>query len=77
MEHLAQPQGTSPCAAQAKGARLRPWLIGVLVLAIAIALYAGWGWLAAVGATTVLIAFAPCLVMCALALCMDRKSKRE
>ena len=77
MEHgnLAQPRKRSGCDADAEGARLRPWLIGAVVLAIAIVAYAGWSWLAAVGATTVLIALAPCLVMCALALCMGRQRK--
>ena len=75
MEHgnLAPPQERSHCFSQVTGASRRPWLIGAAVLMLAIALYAGWDWLAALGVTTVLIAFAPCLAMCALALCTRPK----
>lgn len=48
---------------------------GMIVLALAaagIALYLGWGWLAAVGLAPLLLALAPCAAMCALGLCMNR-----
>jgi hypothetical protein len=79
MEHAetARTPATSACAARGWAALARPWLIGAAVLALAIALYAGWDWLAALGVTTVLIAFAPCLAMCALGLCMGRQKKGE
>lgn len=69
----------SCCAVQAGPARARPWwLIGGAVLAVPLLLYGGWDWLAATGLSTVLIVMAPCLVMCALGLCMGRgKSKGE
>lgn len=69
----APVQKSPACAAPRSMVRARAWLIGMAVLGLAIALYAGWDWLAALGVTTVLIAFAPCLVMCALGLCMRQK----
>ena len=60
----------SCCAEPARsvGGR-RAWVIaGALV--VPLALYAGWDWLAATGFATILVAAAPCLLMCALGLCM-------
>ena len=74
----AATQEGSCCAAPAKQASLRPWLIGGAVLAVPLLLYGGWDWLVAAGLSTLIIAAAPCLVMCALGLCMGRgKSKSE
>jgi hypothetical protein len=71
-------QEGSCCAAQSAPARSRRWwLIGGAALALPLALYAGWDWLAATGLATVLIALGPCLAMCALGLCMRGKSKTE
>lgn len=71
-------QQASCCAAPAKQASLRPWLIGGAVLAVPLLLYGGWDWLVATGLATVLVAVGPCLAMCALGLCMGRgKSKSE
>lgn len=47
----------------------RRWLVVGLVV-LAIGLWLGWDWLAAVGALPVLLALAPCAAMCALGLCM-------
>ena len=58
------------CAGRGWIVRGRAWLISAALLAVGLALYAGWDWLAALGVTSVLIAFAPCLAMCALGLCM-------
>ena len=46
---------------------------GLAVAAGASAL--NWSWLAAIGATSVILALAPCAVMCALGLCMMPKKK--
>ncbi|MEP0315606.1 MULTISPECIES: hypothetical protein [Alphaproteobacteria] len=50
---------------------------GLLILA-AVAVAGGlafnWSWLAAVGAAPLILALAPCAVMCALGLCMNRMS---
>jgi hypothetical protein len=74
----AATQEGSCCAVPAKQASLRPWLIGGAVLAVPLLLYGGWDWLVAAGLSTFIIAAAPCLVMCALGLCMGRgKSKSE
>jgi hypothetical protein len=68
----------SCCVARSAPARSRRWwLIGGAVLALPLALYAGWDWLAATGLVTVLVAVGPCLAMCALGLCMRGKSKTE
>ena len=67
----------SCCAVPAvRKGRWRPWLIGGAVL-VPIALYGGWDWLVAAGLSTFIIAVAPCLVMCALGLCMRGQSKDE
>lgn len=67
----------SCCAAPAgRTSRWRPWLIGGAVV-VPIALYGGWDWLVAAGLSTFIIAMAPCLVMCALGLCMRSKSNDE
>jgi len=59
---------------QASVVKHRAWLIGSALLAVSLALYAGWAWLTAAGIAGVLIALAPCLVMCAIGLCASRAS---
>jgi len=53
--------------------RLRPRvaLIGALAVA-AVGLALNWSWLVAAGVAPILLAIAPCAVMCALGLCMNR-----
>ncbi len=53
----------------------RGLLIGGAVL-VAAGLALGWNWLTAVGAAPILIGLAPCLVMCALGLCMQQMTSR-
>lgn len=49
--------------------RRRRWLlVGVLVIALSI--WLGWEWLAALGALPLLLSLLPCVAMCALGLCM-------
>ena len=65
-------------AHQAAKPTARWWWIGALAFASALALYAGWGWLAATGLSAIVVALAPCLAMCALGLCMrGGKAKGE
>jgi hypothetical protein len=48
---------------------------GLLVTAVAVLVIGGalnWSWLVAIGIAPLLIAIAPCAVMCALGLCMSR-----
>lgn len=52
-------------------------LLGVAAIGIPLALWGGWDWLAATGLATILIAVAPCLVMCALGVCMARGGKSK
>lgn len=50
---------------------------GLLILAgvtVAAGLALNWSWLAAVGAAPLIVALLPCAAMCALGLCMSRKS---
>lgn len=69
------PSSTGCCPPRAASRGRTVWLIGIGALAVAVALYAGWGWLAATGVAAVLLSLAPCLVMCGLGLCaMRRKS---
>ena len=57
---------------RAAGGRRLMW--GVAVLAIAAALALGWEWLTAVGVASLLVSVLPCLAMCALGLCMNRRA---
>jgi hypothetical protein len=41
--------------------------------AVGLGLFFGWGWLVAVGVAPLLISAAPCVLMCALGLCMLRR----
>ena len=65
------------CAPAAKSGWMNPRyvLIGVALAGGAGALVLGWDWLVAAGAASVILAIAPCLVMCALGLCMHRMEK--
>ncbi len=50
----------------------RKGLILLTVAAVGAGLFLNWGWLVAAGIAPVLLAVAPCAVMCALGLCMNR-----
>jgi hypothetical protein len=52
----------------------RAWLV-VGTLVIAAGLLLNWSWLVAAGLAPLLIAFAPCAVMCALGICMLNHGK--
>lgn len=67
------------CAPAAKSGWLsrRNLLIGVALAGGAGALVLGWDWLVAAGVASIIIVMAPCLVMCALGLCMNRQSKSD
>lgn len=58
--------------------RFRPYLggrRGLIILSVSALLMGGvlsWDWLVAVGLAPLIIAVAPCAVMCALGLCMNR-----
>ena len=54
----------------------RSGLIAALVLAlIGAGLWLNWGWVAAIGAAPLILALAPCAVMCGLGYCAMCKSK--
>jgi len=65
------------------GHYIRPYLggrRGMLIMAVVLVVIAGalnWNWLVAVGLAPLLIAVAPCAVMCALGLCMSRMGGRS
>ena len=59
--------------------RLRPLLsdrrvliFGAIVLAV-IGMWANWGWVVALGLAPLILAFAPCAIMCAFGFCMMGK----
>ena len=66
------------CCAPATNSRWlnrRNGLTGVALAGGIAALFFGWDWLVAAGVASIIIAIAPCLVMCALGLCMNRKAE--
>jgi len=67
------------CAPAVKSGWLNPrnLLIGVVLAGGTGALVLGWDWLVAAGLASIIVAVAPCLVMCALGLCMQRTGKSE
>lgn len=67
------------CVPAVKSAWLNPrnLLIGATLAGGAGALVLGWDWLVAAGVASIILAVAPCLVMCALGLCMQRGGKRD
>lgn len=57
--------------------QLRSWrgmIVAAVILAVS-ALWFGWPWLVAAGLAPLILAMAPCAVMCALGLCMHRPGK--
>ena len=66
----------SCCAVPPRRLWTRSWLLAGGVL-VAFALYAGWEWLAATGIATLLVVLAPCLLMCALGVCMQREKSKS
>jgi hypothetical protein len=76
---------TSQTAATGKSSLVQDWLaavrywlggrrglIGLTVVLGLAAIALNWGWLVAVGVAPLLLAFAPCAVMCAIGLCAMR-----
>lgn len=61
------------CSASASGGSLnrRALYIG-LGIGAAAGVFFGWEWLVAIGAASLIIALAPCLIMCALGVCAMR-----
>lgn len=77
MQNATEVKATGPasqcCSPAASGGAVnrRTLYIG-LGVAGAAGLFLGWDWLVAVGAASIIIAIAPCLIMCGLGLCMNR-----
>ena len=67
------------CAPAVKSGWLnqRNLLMGIALAGGAGALVLGWDWLVAASLASIILAVAPCLVMCALGLCMNRQSKSD
>jgi hypothetical protein len=67
---------------QPSGGVLRSWISDRRVLAVAglavtgTGLGLGWDWLTAVGVAPLIVSAAPCLIMCALGLCMMGRSRQ-
>ena len=62
---------------------IRSWLgnrmaLGIAGTAVTVAgLSLGWDWLTAIGAAPLILSVAPCLVMCALGMCMMGKGRQS
>jgi hypothetical protein len=54
----------------------RGWFFMAAVIAFAGGV-SGWDWLVAAGIAPILVSLAPCLVMCALGLCMKRSPGKD
>lgn len=52
----------------------RRFLILALMAVVGTAFYLNWGWLAAIGAAPLILAVAPCAVMCGFGVCAMCKS---
>ena len=72
-----------PAADRTSGARSgwrsigrRGWLL-ITAVGVAGGLYLNWGWAVAIGLAPILIAVAPCAVMCGLGLCVLGGSKNS
>jgi hypothetical protein len=52
----------------------RGWLVAAVALIVSGAVF-NWGWLTAIGAAPLILAFAPCALMCAVGLCAKGGSK--
>lgn len=52
----------------------RGLILGAMAL-IGAGLWLNWGWVAAIGAAPLILALAPCAIMCGLGLCMMGGSK--
>ncbi len=65
------------CAPPTKSGWLKPrnLLISLALVGGTGALVLGWDWVVAAGLASIIIGLAPCLVMCALGLCMNRQKK--
>lgn len=74
-QKTASAQDCCTPATRSQWLNQRNVLISVALLGGISALSFGWDWLAAAGVASIIIAIAPCLVMCALGLCMSRMSK--
>lgn len=80
MQSLGIVKPSSPTLDRA--GMLRAWIGDRRVLAVAglavvgTGVAFGWNWLAAVGIAPLIVSAAPCLVMCALGLCMMGKGRQ-
>jgi len=82
-ESAARPAVASCCSTATFPANtVRSWLGNRRVLAVAglalgsTGLALGWDWLTAVGIAPLIVATAPCLIMCALGMCMMGKASK-
>ena len=68
-------QSTAQGAGSARPAVSRRLLWGIAgIAAITTAVAFGWEWLTAIGLASVLVSVLPCVAMCALGLCMNRRA---
>jgi hypothetical protein len=75
-----KPEATQSDSVPTTVQRARTWALspqgltvtGIAIVAIGLVL--NWSWLVAVGAAPLILSLAPCVVMCALGLCMSMRN---
>lgn len=70
-------KATQICCEAPSHSILRDWRLWLAVAAVAVVggLAFNWSWFIAVGVAPLLLSLLPCVVMCALGLCMGAKRK--
>ena len=82
MQSIEIAKPTAGLLANDRARTFRSWIGDRRVLAVAglaiafTGLALGWNWLAAVGIAPLIVSAAPCLLMCALGLCMMGKGQK-
>lgn len=75
--HKTNAQNCCAPAASSRWQNPRNLLIAIALAGGVGALFYGWDWLVAAGVASIIIALAPCLVMCVLGLCMSHHNKSD
>jgi hypothetical protein len=75
-----KPEAAQSDSAATTAQRIRSWALspqGLTITGIAavvVGLTLSWSWVVALGVAPLILALGPCLVMCALGLCMDMRN---
>ena len=75
----AEPEAAQDYRAPTTSQRLRSWVLSPQsfmvtgIAAVVVGLTLSWSWVVAVGVAPLVLAVGPCLIMCALGLCMNMR----